>query len=213
MSKQYIYIARHGESNGNAGDTVQTREEQLSEVGHEQAKRLAKRAATVQFSQLLSSDMTRAQQTAGYISEATGVAVETVSDICEFQNPSRFQNCSRQDPDFLKHVETRIKSFAADDWDFKDSDEESFREFYARAERVREMLAVHEGNLFMVTHGHFLRFLTASILCGQSFCPKVWHSFGRQMLLSNTGITVFVRDLEDNRWYLEHWNDTAHFAE
>src|SRR3989338_1542604 len=213
MSKQYIYIARHGESNGNAADTVQTESEQLSEIGHEQAKRLAKRAETVQFSRLLASDMIRAQQTAQYIAEATNVSIETVPDAREFENPSRFQNCSRHDPDFLNHVEVRRESFASDNWDYKDSDEESFREFHARAKRVLEMLESSTDNIFMVTHGHFLRFLTASLLCGPSFSPLVWHSFCRRMLLSNTGITVFVRDLEENHWYLENWNDTAHFAE
>jgi len=213
MSKQYIYIARHGETVGNAADIVQTAVEELTSAGHLQAQRLATRASALKFSRLLASDMTRAQQTAQYIAEATNISIETVPDAREFENPSRFQECARQNPDFLEHVMARVDSFAADNWDFKDSDEESFREFHARAERVREMFAASTDNFFMVTHGHFLRFFAASLLCGPSFSPKVWHLFGNRMLLSNTGITVFVRDLNDNRWYLERWNDTAHFAE
>ena len=213
MSKQYIYIARHGETVGNASDTVQTADEQLSLLGHEQAKLLAERVKTLKFSRLLASDMIRAQQTAEYIAGVTTLPIETITDIREFQNPARFQTLPRKDVNFLEHIQTRINSFAEDNWDYKDSDEESFREFTARADRARELLSSTTDNFFMVTHGHFLRFFTARILCGQRFSPKIWHSFGHRMSLSNAGISVFVRDLADGEWYLEQWNDTAHFAD
>jgi probable phosphoglycerate mutase len=213
MAKQYIYIARHGQTTGNAFDSVQTPFELLTPTGHEQAKRLAKRAETLPFSRLLASNMTRAQQTAAYIEEETNVPVETVADFREFENPTIYQTQSRQDPGFVAHVAKRIASFAADEWDWKESDEESFRDLKQRTDRCIQLFERTEENMFVVTHGHFLRFLTANILCGEHFSPRLWSSFGNRMQLTNTGISVFVRDTENGRFYLEHWNDTAHFAE
>jgi len=213
MAKQYIYIARHGESNGNLGELIQTPDEELTDDGHAQARQLATRATSLSFKRLLVSDMKRAQQTAQYIAEATNVPIETTTDLHEFANPTRFQSRSRHDEEFLEHIQERITSYADGEWDWKDSTEESFREFKARVERVQNLFSSTDENMFAVTHGQFLRFFTANLLCGPHFTPQVWHSIGNRMMLSNTGISVFVRDLDDNRWYVQNWNDTAHFAE
>lgn len=213
MSRQFIYIARHGETVGNKEDIVQTFDEKLTEAGLRQAEQLAKRAAKLKFSRLFSSDMTRAQETAICVEKETGVHVEFFADLREFENPSRFQGKPRHEAEFLQHVKDRINSFALDDWDFKDSDESSFREFYHRVDRVKAFIESEDEDCFLVTHGHFLRFFTASVLCGELFSPKIWHSFGNRMMLSNTGVSVFVRDTNDGRWYLAHWNDTSHFAD
>jgi broad specificity phosphatase PhoE len=66
-----IWLIRHAESTGNRDGILQGQEDHpLSPFGHEQAKRLAKRLSAMKFSALYSSDLTRTQQTANYLSAA-----------------------------------------------------------------------------------------------------------------------------------------------
>lgn len=83
MSGRYIYIARHGETIGNVEMTLQGSDDPLTERGHEQAKKMVARATRINFAQLLSSDLVRAKETAGYVAEATGKEVETTELLRE----------------------------------------------------------------------------------------------------------------------------------
>ncbi len=66
-----LWLIRHGESTGNRDGILQGQEDlPLSPFGHEQAKRLADRLGPLRFGHLYSSDLSRAAETANYLSNA-----------------------------------------------------------------------------------------------------------------------------------------------
>lgn len=71
-----IFLIRHGQTDLNAARVLQMPETPLSQVGHEQARRLAAHLAESGIQHILSSDLARAQQTAEPLQQASGVTLE-----------------------------------------------------------------------------------------------------------------------------------------
>jgi len=71
-----IYLIRHGETRSNVERRLQLPETPLSERGLEQAERVAARLRDARIARIVSSDLFRAERTAGAIAAATGVGVE-----------------------------------------------------------------------------------------------------------------------------------------
>ncbi len=88
MSTELILI-RHGESFANVNPVIggMRGDEGLTERGHAQAARLGKRLQAEQFSGdvLYASTLPRAQQTAAYVAEATGLSVVDDDDLQELR--------------------------------------------------------------------------------------------------------------------------------
>ena len=71
-----IYLIRHGKTAGNAERRLQIPETPLNETGLEQAAKLGNRLRNAGIERILSSDLTRAIQTADAVAAATGVEIE-----------------------------------------------------------------------------------------------------------------------------------------
>jgi probable phosphoglycerate mutase len=67
-----LYIIRHAQSQGNTGEDLTTGDPDLTEVGHEQARRLAKRFEGQLIDAVYSSPLRRTQETAQYVADAMG---------------------------------------------------------------------------------------------------------------------------------------------
>ncbi len=79
-----LYLIRHGQAGNNVGAIEETDADLgLTEIGFEQARRLAERMAEYGVDAIYSSPLKRAQQTARPISERTGIPVETIPDLAE----------------------------------------------------------------------------------------------------------------------------------
>lgn len=79
-----LYLVRHAQSEGNRGDYEGPEgDPPLSEVGREQARRLAHRLARQRIDALYSSPMRRALETAQAVGETTGLSVHTVEELRE----------------------------------------------------------------------------------------------------------------------------------
>ena len=72
-----VYFIRHGESEGIANLRYQPSEAPLTERGREQARLIAERCTRLQIDTIISSTMTRAQETAAIIAARTGLPVES----------------------------------------------------------------------------------------------------------------------------------------
>jgi glucosyl-3-phosphoglycerate phosphatase len=71
-----LYIWRHGRTRWNAEHRIQGQTDvELDERGHAQAQAAAARLALREPDAIVSSDLRRAAQTAGYLAEATGLPV------------------------------------------------------------------------------------------------------------------------------------------
>ncbi|MCP4038539.1 MAG: histidine phosphatase family protein [bacterium] len=71
-----IYLIRHGQTAGNAERRLQLPGVPLDDAGHEQARCLAARLRDAGIGHVLSSDLTRAHQTAEAVAHETGAPVE-----------------------------------------------------------------------------------------------------------------------------------------
>ena len=79
-----LYLVRHCQSEGNRGEYDGPDDDPpLSEVGREQARRLAQRFARQRVDAVYSSPLRRTQETARAIAEATGLTIRTVDDLRE----------------------------------------------------------------------------------------------------------------------------------
>ena len=91
-----LYISRHGQTPWNVDDLVCGRTDvPLTEVGQQQAKRLAESALDKGIDVILCSPMLRARQTAQAVSDAIGVPIQIDERLIEmdfgtFEGTSRF---------------------------------------------------------------------------------------------------------------------------
>ena len=96
-----IYVARHGQTLWNVQCKVCGRTDlPLTEVGLHQAEALAQEAKKYPIDRIIASPMIRAQQTAGAVAEACGMAVQTDDRLIE-QDYGTCEGLDRLDPRFL----------------------------------------------------------------------------------------------------------------
>lgn len=78
MTTTTLYFVRHGESESNAARLFTGHlDSPLTETGRQQARAVAEALATVQVDRVVSSDLSRARDTAGEIAARHGLPVET----------------------------------------------------------------------------------------------------------------------------------------
>jgi probable phosphoglycerate mutase len=91
-----LYISRHGQTPWNVEDLICGRTDvPLTEVGQQQAQRLAESAQDKEIDVILCSPMLRARQTAQAVSDAIGVPIQIDERLIEmdfgtFEGTSRF---------------------------------------------------------------------------------------------------------------------------
>lgn len=181
----------------------------LSETGHRQAETLAARCKHLNFDHLVVSSFLRAQQTAAPIAEATKVQPVSSELFTEFVRPSRFIDKPRSSEEYQRFSLAEYENIHNPDWRY--ADEESFAEVMQRVAEAVEYLKSLEGDVLVVSHGRFLKYIYTYLLCEETCDPHVWQLTRKALYGHNTGITLF--EYSDDGWKLITFNDTAHFAE
>ena len=96
-----LYIARHGQTTWNVDDLVCGRADvPLTELGHQQAQKLAQSALDKKIDVILCSPLERARHTAQPISDAIGVHIQIDDRLVEFDFGS-FDGTSRFGEEFV----------------------------------------------------------------------------------------------------------------
>ena len=96
-----LYISRHGQTPLNVEDLICGRSDvPLTEVGQQQAQKLAESALDKGIDVILCSPLLRARQTAQAVSDAIGVPIRIDERLVEFDFGT-FDGRSRFDEDFL----------------------------------------------------------------------------------------------------------------
>lgn len=207
-----IYLVRHGESEGNVGPRYQGDTAPLTENGEKQAQFIAKRAKKLSIDTLIASPILRAQQTATYISNETGLPIETSDLFVERRRPSVQVDNLKTSPEVIEAEAEIIKSSGISGYRY--SDEENFDDLKLRTGEALAYLAHHPASsLLVVSHGVFLRNIIARVIFGENLsgpeCTAVLETF----VASNTGITVLTHDAtRKNQWNIVSWNDHAHLG-
>ena len=192
---QEILLIRHGETDSNAARVVQLPGAPLSARGRDQARRLALRlAAEARIRRLVSSDLTRAVETADAIAGATGARVE-LEPLLQERNFGEYRG--------TPYRELTVDIFAPE---CAPVGGECGATFAARVDRawarIREIAEETEGRVAVVTHGLVCHELARRHLaCEPDALPSSW---------GNTSVTVVAAS---QPWRILRLACTAHLEE
>ena len=166
-------MVRHGESTWNELGLVQGQDDtsRLTEHGRLQARALAIELDHEDFDAVLSSDLTRAFETATILTEARGVPIVTSRLLRE----RCFGVAETRPLGALTPELTGIRDGRVIDENARPEGGESLRDFSDRVERfVEEAIAVYAGaRLLVVAHGGTIRTLNA-LLSQRSIVDVPW---------------------------------------
>jgi broad specificity phosphatase PhoE len=156
-----LILIRHAEPQRIAPGTGVPADPGLTELGHEQAARLADWFRHERVDAVLSSPMRRAQETAAPIASAHGLDVEIVAGLIEYDaNTDHYipmeEMKASADPRLKAMIEGRWEEFGAD----------GVEAFRARvAATLDEIIAAHPGQrVVAVCHGGIVNIATALIM-------------------------------------------------
>lgn len=182
-----IYFIRHAEAQKNV-DKDHQGENTITERGREQTRILAERLKEIPVDLLLVTSKKRSQQTMEIISSSLSAPVKE-SDLFK-ENDEDFERM----PAGLERTEC-------------------FEKLCTRAkEAVTFLEKLSENKIVIVTHGRFLKFLTAYIILEGNLTEEMSVLFLQHTGTGNTGITMFKYDSEKTHWRLITWNDHGHLG-
>jgi probable phosphoglycerate mutase len=187
------FLVRHGESVSNAArGAVSLPDEEgdcLTERGWEQAHEVGRSLREAGVTDLVSSPMRRARETASAIGEELGLEPEVDEQIYELRESPGYGTLPAEEQK-LRRWSVRMAAHP-DDPDYAEGGEsfnhvrERVRGFGARLQRRDP-----ERLPLAVTHGIFLRFLLADAVLGDAFGPglaeRLWY-----LKTTNCGVSVF----------------------
>lgn len=214
-----VYFVRHGEAEVNVSETFGAENSSLTEKGRDQARALAERCAKLPIDVLIASTMARAQETASFISERSGMPVVSSRLFEERKRPSWLIGKRRDDPVAEKFHEKWTATFFTKQKPVEDGDD--FLSLKERAGKAILFLESRpEANILVVMHGFMLRMILARILFGDTLSTNEFYKVIRTFHPSNAGITVVDYDPSKERetvypwgtWSVRIWNDQAHLG-
>jgi broad specificity phosphatase PhoE len=197
-----LILVRHGETIWNKEGRVQgTSDIALSEVGLDQARRLALSLKGHPIRAIYASPLKRAYQTAESINHYHGIAIRTDPGLMEMDQGDfegmTFKELMEKDREFLKKWRSDPASVTMPNG-------ESFIDVQNRAWKVMEAILAEGQNTLVVSHN----FTIASIVC------KVRNisldQFRTACVETASKTIIDVRDGEPN---IALWNDRQHLAD
>jgi broad specificity phosphatase PhoE len=205
-----VYFVRHGESEANLANVHQDARPKLSERGREQAKFLGKRVSKLPIDFIYSSTMARAKETAEIINSVINKPIEFTDLLGETLGPSELFGKKADDSIAVEIMKIRDEHREESDWKY--SDEETFNERIARADKLLIKLedSGHD-NILVVTHGTFIKYLISLMIFGREVTKTEHNKLRRFFWSTNTGITIC--EFHEDEWNLLTFNDIAHLAE
>jgi broad specificity phosphatase PhoE len=192
-----ITFIRHGQTTGNAAGRWQGHtNSNLTDLGHEQAKRLGVRLASVPFDLVVSSDLDRTMQTA----KALGRPIET---------DERWREPFFGDWEDATTAEIMVRDAEKVNAVFNGEDVaigggERLSEVWQRTREAMDDLVnrVGDGKVAVVSHGMSLLTLLSRILETKRPSPL--------RLLGNTAMAVAI--VEDDDFSIQQYNDDTHLG-
>ncbi len=150
-----IYFLRHGQTELNRVWVHQFPATHLSNVGHEQASAAGEHFKDSPLDVIVTSDLTRAQETAKDIAAVTGTNIVSSDLFVELRRPRRLWGVSWAHPKTIWIMGLLYLFAGRPHWHY--ADEENLEEFHARARRALEYLANRpEQNMLVITHKGFM---------------------------------------------------------
>ncbi|MGQ0536247.1 MAG: histidine phosphatase family protein [Methanobacteriota archaeon] len=197
-----LYLARHGESEGNVLKLVQGQgiDKPLTARGRTQAEALARRFAAEPIEAVYASPQGRAQETAQAVARAKGLSVVPREELKEL-SWGIFEGQIEVDQ-VAAAMGRFISRWGEGEWHLAPPDGESAR---GAADRMGPFLAAlaarHAGSVVVVSHGRILKIVIAHLLSRR--LAEI-----ERIGQSNTGVSLLRHDGAAFR--AEYVNDTSH---
>lgn len=211
--ERIIYFVRHGQSEGNVTPIFQSPDSPLTEIGKQQAERVAARISKLSFDTLISSPWPRTKETAEAIAQATGKVPEFSNLFIERIKPTFLNNRPYEDPE--ADAIWRAWDISLYTPGHRVEDGENFDDLIKRADKALNFLEKRdESAIVVVTHGFFMRTILARLLLGAALTSEAYKNFMMRTPTANTGISAIKHKTEygDTFWRLWMFNDQAHLG-
>ena len=209
-----VYLVRHGQSEHNVAAIYQSQDVKLSDVGREQARLIAERISDLQIDALISSPLPRTLETAQIIGQVIGKEIVTSEILVERITPPFIEGKPYEDVESSKLWREWEANFYNPGSNIADG--ENFEKILARTDAALELFLNNPGqSLIVVSHGGFIRAITARVALGNLLTPELMKKFNNTVATENTGITVikYRAGFEDEaKWRLISYNDHAHLT-
>ena len=202
MPSSRLILARHGQTAWNLQGRLQGQlDSPLNETGVAQAYALAERLSGFDFYAIYSSDLGRAMETSGIVSERTGRAVRPDERLRE-RNMGILQGLTAGE-NLLRHRE-EYEKFLSWNPDYAVPDGESDRQMQTRVvDCMNDLARRHdEETVVVITHGGVLFLFLKHIL-------GIPLDTSRRFSIHNAAINSITMDT-NGRWMLEILGDITH---
>jgi broad specificity phosphatase PhoE len=176
-----LWLVRHAESDSNRGKFIAGQSDvALTDLGHQQARQLAQRLRSHQFSALYTSDLQRARNTAGYVAEVLSMQPRIDPRLRELDAGAWSGLTHAQ---IAERFPEEWARWQGRDPSMRRGGGESYRDGAERITAMLEQIAkAHAGERVLVfSHGGVLG-LYLSTLMGLDL-SRAWH-----LVISNTAI-------------------------
>lgn len=196
-----LYLIRHGQTSWNIAGRAQGHTDiPLNETGQAQAAALGRAFSGVKLDRILSSDLTRAHQTAQAIAGVSGAPIEVRSTLRE-RSFGEWEGMN-----YLEMLSMADRMALEMDWHtVKSPSGESFGDVWERLEPVLNEIHASQEHLAIVTHGGVFGVLVARLIQGTLETSR---SFG----VGNTAVTEFERR-SNGAYRMNRYADTSHLAD
>lgn len=202
-----FYFVRHGETDANAqGLTMGQRDVPLNARGFAQAEETARWLARYPIERIVSSDLSRASQTAGALAKELELPVETddrLRELCFGVFEGRhIPDCEKEDP-------VAVARWRSGEFDYAPEGGETRRALMDRTGAVLdELLAAPEKHIAVIAHGGTLNALHTHIV--ESSNPHPREHIHRVFRFSNGSVSMAAH--ADNQWRFLVVNSTFHLS-
>lgn len=186
-----IFFVRHGQTDANVAHRHQLDKTLLTPEGRQQAEVIAVEIKKLKPTNLVSSSLVRAVETASVIGEVCNLIPETSADFIELEGPSWMYG----------HYHSSFRSllfYAAWYFGFK-SDGESYREIRERFRLAQAFFAKYsnDARVVVVSHAAFMHLFTAHICKDSSMSIRETINFFLSVIrMPNTKIIHFNYEKE-----------------
>ncbi len=161
-----LTLVRHGQTDWNRDGICQGQEgeSRLTDLGREQAKKIAAGLKKKHFDCIVSSDLDRAHETASIIAAALDLPIVEASDL--YRERAQGEWVGKKLTDVMKKHPPLIDSGEFGVHHETPAGGESLSQFLARADRARRhLLKTYPGKkVLLITHGGFIQALSAVTL-------------------------------------------------
>lgn len=158
-----LYLVRHAQSQGNTGEDLASGDPDLTEVGREQARRLAERMARQRIDVIYSSPMRRTQETALVVADALGLEVIPKAGLREVDLGQGNTDVRLLSPEEQEQVARRIVEEGT--WDAFPGSEGSRAARRRVQQAIDSIVAAHPGRrVLVVTHAGVIQTYVSLVL-------------------------------------------------